>query len=83
MSEKVMLNEEELGDVQAGYMKFCGGNNVLVYTQKDGSKKRYTINGNVWDAYKRNLALRIDHLDQEDYILEVLQKEGYVGQEIK
>lgn len=84
MSDKVVLNEEELDDVLGGTMKFYGKDMIMKYVHNDGSVTKYPItNGNVVAAYQRSLALHSEYvLDQEDLILEILQKEGIVGQQL-
>jgi hypothetical protein len=83
MSEKVALNESELENVQGGFMMFYGGNMVMVYTHSDGTKTRYPItNGDAVAANDRCLILHTQYHNQEDRILEILQKEGIVGQEL-
>ena len=82
MSDKVELNESELGTVQGGLMTFYGVDNVLGYLQPDGTTAYYAINGSYDAAYKRSSALHVD-TDDEDYILKVLQNEGYIGARLK
>ncbi len=83
MSEKVILNENELDDVQGGMMKFSGGNMIMTYTHSDGTVTKYPItNGDVIAAYKRSCILHAEYINQEDYILQVLQSEGIVGSQL-
>lgn len=83
MSDKVLLGEAELDDVQGGLMKFSGGSMIMTYTHNDGTITKYPItNGDVVAAYRRSLALHAEYINQEDYILEILQKEGIVGDQI-
>lgn len=83
MNEKSVLNEMELENVQGGMMEFCGGNMIMVYTHKDGSVTKYPItNGDCLAAYRRSLALHSEYINQEDYILSILQQEGIVGDQL-
>jgi hypothetical protein len=84
MSDKVVLNEELLDDVQGGMMKWSGGSMTMTYTHRDGSVTKYPVtNGDIIAAYRRSNALHSEYINQEEYILEILQQEGIVGQEIK
>ncbi len=83
MSDKVLLGEAELDNVQGGMMKFSGGNMIMTYTHNDGTITKYPItNGDSQAAYDRCLILHAQYHNQEDYILEILQKEGIVGEQI-
>lgn len=80
-NKKVVLDDTELKDVHAGMMTFAGGNNVLRYKHADGTVTRHQIIGDYNKAYKRSCALHVD-TDDEDYILSVLQQEGYIGDQL-
>ncbi len=83
MNEKSVLNEMELENVQGGMMKFSGGNMIMTYTHNDGSVTKYPItNGDSLAAYRRSLALHSEYINQEDYILSILQQEGIVGDQL-
>ncbi len=83
MSNKIELNESELDNVQGGMMKFSGGNMIMTYTHNDGTVTKYPItNGDCVAAYKRSCLLHAEYINQEDYILSVLQAEGIVGQQL-
>ncbi len=83
MNEKSVLNEMELENVQGGMMKFSGGNMIMTYTHNDGSVTKYPItNGDCLAAYRRSLALHSEYINQEDYILSILQQEGIVGDQL-
>ncbi len=80
-NKKVVLNDAELEEVHAGMMTFYGGNNVLRYEHADGTLTRHQILGDWNQAYKRSCILHADTND-EDYILYVLQQEGYIGEQL-
>lgn len=84
MSDKVVLDEKDLEDVQGGTMRFSSGDMIMSYTHNDGSITFYPItNGDALAAYRRSLELHGQYvLDQEDLILDILQKEGIVGQQL-
>ena len=85
MADKVVLSEDELDNVQGGTMRFGNKSMIMTYTHNDGSVTKYPItNGDALAAYQRSLQLHSQYvMNQEDLILEILQKEGIVGQEIK
>lgn len=83
MSEKVVLKESELENVQGGFMKFCGGDMVMVYTHADGTVTYYPIlSSSAQEANKRSLILHAEYYNQEDLILKMLQDEGVIGQQL-
>ncbi len=81
MDEKFELNESELDTVQGGMMTIHGKSKVMEYLQPDGTTVNYSVLGDSYATYKRCMALHNDY-DDEDYILSVLQNEGYIGSRI-
>ena len=64
-------------------MKFSKGTMTMTYTHNDGTVTKYPItSGDALAAYDRCLVLHKQYHNQEDYILEILQKEGIVGQQL-
>ena len=83
MNDKIVLSDTELENVQGGWLQFNGGDMIMVYTHNDGTITKYPItNGDALAAYRRSLALHSEYINQEDYIVELLQKEGIIGQQL-
>ncbi len=83
IEERKQLNEENLENVVGGTMTFSDAMGEMRYLEPDGKTYSfYPLLKSGTEGYQRSLALHMK-TDDEDYILSVLQAEGYVGKKLR